>query len=287
MSIYDVFNSGKDTFNREEWAAKKQAQREAVYEQIEETCKKMKTDSTKFRQYLKVQGRFDRYSVNNAVLVTAQMPEAAVLKDRAAWRENRVYVNQDAQKVLILEPGKEYIREDGSRAVGYNTKVVYDISQTSAAGKISGRETWKMKELAAAVTDASPVPFQIVEELDCSVFYDREEGVILVSRGLSEQELFDSMTRETAVAIYDLKHKEGREACGFGAYCTAFMISSRYGTDTGNFHFDKVPDRYTEMEIPEFKKELSVMRDVMQEIQTEMYRSLWKSRADKSRGQER
>ena len=247
----------------------------------------MKTDSTKFHQYLKVQGRFDRYSVNNAVLVTAQMAEAAVLKDRAAWRENRVYVNQDAQKVLILEPGKEYIREDGSRAVGYNTKVVYDISQTSAAGKISGRETWKMKELAAAVTDASPVPFQIVEELDCSVFYDREEGVILVSRGLSEQELFDSMTRETAVAIYDLKHKEGREACGFGAYCTAFMISSRYGTDTGNFLFDKVPDRYTEMEIPEFKKELSVMRDVMQEIQTEMYRSLWKSRADKSRGQER
>ncbi len=287
MSIYDVFNSGKDTFNREEWAAKKQAQRKAVYEQIEEMCKKMKTDSTKFRQYLKVQGRFDRYSVNNAVLVTAQMPEAAVLKDRAAWRENRVYVNQDAQKVLILEPGREYIREDGSRAVGYNTKEVYDISQTSAAGKIPGRETWKMKELAAAVTDASPVPFQTVEELDGPAFYNREEGVILVSRGLSEQELFDSIIRETAVAIYDLKHKEGRETCGFGAYCTAFMISSRYGMDTGNFHFDKVPDRYTKMEIPEFKKELSVMRDVMQEIQTEMYRSLGKSRADKTRGQER
>ena len=66
------------------------------------------------------------------------MPEAMQLKEKAAWKANRVYVNKDAQKVIILEPGKEYTREDGSKAVGYNAKEVYDISQTSAAGKKSG-----------------------------------------------------------------------------------------------------------------------------------------------------
>ena len=88
-----------------------------------------------FRSYLEVQGRFDRYSVNNAILVSAQMPEATQLKEKAAWKANRVYVNKDARKVIILEPGKEYTRDDGSKAVGYNAKEVYDISQTSAAGR--------------------------------------------------------------------------------------------------------------------------------------------------------
>ena len=41
-------------------------------------------------------------------------------------------MDKDAQKVTILEPGKEYQRDDGSKAVGYNAKVVYDVSQTSA-----------------------------------------------------------------------------------------------------------------------------------------------------------
>ena len=76
-----------------------------------------------FRQYLDVQGCFDRYSVNNAILVSAQMPEASQLKDKAGWKANRVYVNKDAQKIIILEPSKEYLRDDGTKAVSYNAKV--------------------------------------------------------------------------------------------------------------------------------------------------------------------
>ena len=34
-----------------------------------------------FRQYLNAQCRFDRYSVANAILVSAQMPEATQLKE--------------------------------------------------------------------------------------------------------------------------------------------------------------------------------------------------------------
>ena len=61
-----------------------------------------------FRQYLNVQGRFDRYSVANAILVSAQMPEATQLKEYSKWKASRVYVNKDAQKIIILEPSKEY-----------------------------------------------------------------------------------------------------------------------------------------------------------------------------------
>ena len=132
MSIYDVFSGGSKPFDKEQWAAQKQAQRKEAYELIDNTCSEMMISGDSFRQYLDVQGRFDRYSVNNAILVSAQMPEATQLKEKAAWKQSRVYVNKDAQKVVILEPSKEYTREDGSKAVGYNAKEVYDISETSA-----------------------------------------------------------------------------------------------------------------------------------------------------------
>ena len=106
MSIYDVFSGGSKPFDKAEWAAQKQAQRQEAYELIDNTCSEMMADGESFRQYLDVQGRFDRYSVANAVLVSAQMPDATQLKDYNAWKQSRVYVNKDAQKIVILEPSK-------------------------------------------------------------------------------------------------------------------------------------------------------------------------------------
>ena len=80
MSIYDVFGGGNRPFDKEEWAAAKQAQRKEAYELIDNTCSEMMASGDSFRQYLNVQGRFDRYSVANAILVSAQMPEATQLK---------------------------------------------------------------------------------------------------------------------------------------------------------------------------------------------------------------
>ena len=79
MSIYDVFSGGSRAFNKEEWAAAKQEQRREAYELIDNTCAEIAADGGAFQRYLDVQGHFDRYSVNNAILVSAQMPEATQL----------------------------------------------------------------------------------------------------------------------------------------------------------------------------------------------------------------
>ena len=205
MSIYDVFSGGNRPFDKAEWAAAKQAQRNEAYELIDTTCEKMMTDGGTFRQYLDVQGRFDRYSVNNAILVSAQKPEATQLKDYSSWKQSRVYVDKDAQKVTILEPGKEYNRDDGTKAVSYNAKVVYDISQTSAKERQDTKEPKTMRELVAAMIDASPVGFQPVEELEVPAFYDSSQQVIFVRQGLSEEQLFVSMAKEVSAAVFDLK----------------------------------------------------------------------------------
>ena len=50
MSIYDVFNGGSRPFNKEEWAAQKQAQRQEAYEMIDNTCAEMMESGDSFRQ---------------------------------------------------------------------------------------------------------------------------------------------------------------------------------------------------------------------------------------------
>ena len=287
MSIYDVFSGGSKPFDKEQWAAQKQAQRKEAYELIDNTCSEMMISGDSFRQYLDVQGRFDRYSVNNAILVSAQMPEATQLKEKAAWKQSRVYVNKDAQKVVILEPSKEYTREDGSKAVGYNAKEVYDISETSAKDRQEAQEKKSMRELVSALIDASPVPFVPVADLEMPAYYDSEQQSIFIRTGLNEEQLFVSMAKEVSAAVFDFKHNESREASEFKSYCVAYMISSRYGVDTRGFNFSRLPKELAETDTQAFKGELGSMRDVLGEIQSEMYKSLEKNKPAKSKEQER
>lgn len=287
MSIYDVFSGGSKPFDKAEWAAQKQAQRQEAYELIDNTCSEMMADGESFRQYLDVQGRFDRYSVANAVLVSAQMPEATQLKDYNAWKQSRVYVNKDAQKIVILEPSKEYTRDDGTKAVGYNAKVVYDISETSAKDRQQAQEPKTMRELVSAMIDASPVPIVPVADLEIPAYYDSKQQTIFIKTGLTEEQLFVSMAKEVSAAVFDFKHNESRDASDFKSFCVAYMVSTRYGVDTRGFSFDRLPREFSEMDTQVFKGELGSMRDVLGEIQSDMFKSLEKNKPPKNKEQER
>ena len=287
MSIYDVFSGGSKPFDKAEWAAQKQAQRQEAYELIDNTCSEMMADGESFRQYLDVQGRFDRYSVANAVLVSAQMPDATQLKDYNAWKQSRVYVNKDAQKIVILEPSKEYSLDDGTKAVGYNAKVVYDISETSAKDRQQAQEPKTMRELVSAMIDASPVPFVPVADLEIPAYYDSKQQTIFIKTGLTEEQLFVSMAKEVSAAVFDFKHNESRDASDFKSFCVAYMVSTRYGVDTRGFSFDRLPREFSEMDTQVFKGELGSMRDVLGEIQSDMYKSMEKNKPAKNKEQER
>ena len=139
MPNYDDLFTGQPTqqeekpFDKTVWAARKQAEREGVYAMIDSYVQDMGREGGLFRAYLDVQARFDLYSVSNAILIAAQCPEATKLADFDSWKANGVYVRRGADAITILEPGKEYQRDDGSVGVSYNVRKVFDISQTRAA----------------------------------------------------------------------------------------------------------------------------------------------------------
>ena len=89
MANYDdIFNASAQkgtedksfvSFNKEEWAAQKKQERESAFAMIDETAQRIANDGSLFQSYLDVQARFDRYSVGNAVLITAQKADATQL----------------------------------------------------------------------------------------------------------------------------------------------------------------------------------------------------------------
>lgn len=180
--------------------------RSRCYEMSEQMTAAVATDGQSFQQYLDVQSRFDRYTANNALLIMAQKPEAQKIGDYGYWRDQGAYVKRQERNnpILIMEPGKEYEREDGSTGTYYNAKKVYDISQTTAGGKIQQAQAETTDaQLVRAVVNNPPVaivaaePDQMPE--DKGALFEPEEGCIYVRKGMSAQEIFRSVTPELAL----------------------------------------------------------------------------------------
>lgn len=168
----DIFSSQGDKprwnnqpFDKEAWAAKKQEERKELYALADSTAAEISKDGDKYRQYLDMQSRFSRYTPTNALLILAQMPEATQLKDFDGWKEAGVSVQRKPKSVKILEPGKEYDREDGTRGTSFEVKRVYDVSQTR--GQVRSAPTVKLDDrvLLKALIHRSPVPIQTVDSL--------------------------------------------------------------------------------------------------------------------------
>ena len=175
MANYDdIFNASQSKeneeksftpFDKDEWAAQKKQERENAFAMIDETAQHMANDGALFQSYLDVQAHFDRYSVGNALLITAQKPDAKQLADFKGWKDNGVYIKKGESGITLLEPGEEYTKEDGSIGVSYNSKKVFDITQTNA--KVKDRPSIKRDErmLLKAIIHNAPCPIEISQQM--------------------------------------------------------------------------------------------------------------------------
>ena len=71
-------SKSEHSFNKEEWAAKKQQERTDAFELLDTATKEAVENCETFRDYLLVQSRFGRYSVSNALLIAYQNNEATL-----------------------------------------------------------------------------------------------------------------------------------------------------------------------------------------------------------------
>lgn len=267
--------------------------RSRCYEMSEQMTAAVATDGQTFQQYLDVQSRFDRYTANNALLIMAQNPDAQKIGDYGYWRDQGAYVKRQERNnpILIMEPGKEYEREDGSTGTYYNAKKVYDISQTNARDRIQqAQPEITDTQLVRAVVNNPPVaivaaePDQMPE--DKGALFEPEESCIYVRKGMSAQEIFRNVTPELALAGFaggDKNYDRNEDA--FHAYCASYLLCKKYGVDTQGFDFTHAPEFFEGMEPQEVRGELAKARDAANNISSRMAKVLEQNRSQSQRQQ--
>lgn len=266
-------------FDKQKWSEEKQQLRKTVYELIDSTAETICKDSQKFRTYLDVQSRFDRYSIGNALLVTAQKPKATVLKDYNAWKEAGTPIKKEETSVFILEPGDKYTREDGSVGVAMNVKRVFDISQTSAEPTKQEIKQPDERTLMKALISRVSVDIEPVDEIpepqshDVALF-DPGSQTVYVRRNLETPLLFRALSKELALADFAAESSEySRSEKNFKAVCVSYILCNRFGIDTKDMVI-RVPASYANKTAQEVREDLTEIRNQANSMLARMSRTL-------------
>lgn len=262
-------------YDSEAYKAKKQQEREETYSLLYDTSEKMQQNVDLFQRYLDVQARFDRYSANNAILITAQQPTAMRLADFDTWKEEGANVNKGEKAVAILEPGGTYTKEDGSSATAYNVKKVFDVAQTNSQKDARAPIRRDDRQLLKALLSDAPCRMMISENTPegFNAVYRPEEKCILLRAGMDAATIFRSLSQELAHAHTDHGDYDRKETALL-AYYASYILCRRYGMPADFYVFEDMPARYRAMSPQEFRKELSKIREVSNTISHSMNRAL-------------
>ena len=244
---------------------------------IESTSEKMKSSGEFFQTYLDVQARMDRYSVNNAIILTAEKPDATRLREFDDWKADGVYVKKNEKSIAILEPGKEYTREDGSIGTSINVKRVFDISQTDSRSRMAPAVTRDERLLLKSLITDAPCLLSISDNLanDINAIYSPESKTVFVRQGLNGQDIFRALTQELAHAHMARGSESYRRSENtFAAYCGSYILCKRNGVSVDTYAFNQIPEKYASMEGKEFRAELGKIREVANDMSRGMGRVL-------------
>lgn len=277
--------------SKEEYAEKKRAEKDKVYQMIDNTAREIVSDPEKFKAFLDTQSRVDRYSAANALLIYNQLPGATQLKDFDDWSKDNVKITKGAKSIYILEP-VEYTKRDGTPGVSYNVKRVFDVSQTTGRKPPAPSVNRDPKALITTMLDVCPVTVEATNELpypNMAAFYNNEKQTLYVKRNVG-----DSVAVAQCVA-QELGHAQlsinsdtySRRDMGFQAVCIGYMLCKKYGVDTQNFAINRIPESLSSKEPKEIRAELSKTRNAMNEIHSRISEELYRKKQERSKDYER
>lgn len=284
-------SDNRPRLSKEEYAEKKRAEKEAIYQMADDTVNEILNDPKKFTAFLDTQSRMDRYSAVNALLIYKQLPEATQLKDYDDWSKDNVRVSKGAKSISILEP-VEYTKRDGTTGISYNVKKVFDVSQTNGRKMPAPTANKDPKALITAMLDSSPVEVEACDELpypNMAAYYNNDKQTLYIKRDTG-----DSVAVAQCVA-QELGHAQlsinsdrySRSDMGFCAGCIGYMLCKKFGVDTKIFAINRIPDSLKNMEPKEVRAELSKTRNAMAEVHSRISEERYKQKQARSEDYER
>lgn len=291
----DIFEgaAAEQQDTRPQWQIRQQQNRENAYATLDAMFQEFSEGKGDMGAYLDVQSRFDRYSTRNALLILKKFPQAQKVGDWSYWRDQGAEVRRSERRnpIIILEPGKEYTREDGSTGQYYNAKEVYDISQTTARDRAQPQVSLDDRLVLKALIYKSLVPIRPVEQLPDAGFgamFDPEQDAILVKKGMDAPDIFRCVSLALAHVELEAANSDySRSEEGYKAYCVSYMLCKKYGIDTKGYDVSALNDVFTGRDPKEIGGELSEIKEAASSINFRMAKALEQSRTPRHQEQER
>lgn len=249
-------------FDKTAWAEKKKAQRQEVYDKMEQYLEMLPMDESRFRQYLTVASRFYQSSVGNIALITAQKPEATRYQTYENWNGENISIRKGEQGVSILVPNGTYRKSDGKTGTNFDVQKVFDISQTTATVPDPIVQDMQLNLKALMLRPACPIR---VSQQQNSAVYVVEHKQVLVGRNPDMESTFRSLTMALAhaeLAKTSPDYLPGKPVNAFYARCVSYIMCSRYGVDVREYNFMDMPMVLGNCNTKELRQHLSVIRTI-------------------------
>lgn len=216
-----------------DYAAKKKAERDAVYSLADETVRAVSSDLEKAALYLEVQSKFPATTATNALLIMAQEPDATVLHTFDEWSAVGGKIKKGAAAIAVIKPGGEFRKRDGSVGTSFIVSKVFSDMQVNAAqpNPSKNKEHFAAVDFINGVVRSMPVQFVKVDTVSGYARYNARAKVIeYQSRMPSEEVMFQRAVYAWARAEYDIAAKDYVEADSqFCSAALAYMLCRHYG----------------------------------------------------------
>ena len=258
-------------FDPDEYRERKQAERQELFEMLNEATKEAVSSDEAFNQYIRLQGRLN-YTVSNSLLVFMQKPDAAELREFDDWKERGASIRKNSKSIKILEPYTARTR-DGEVFTGFQAKRVLDISQTNALPAKRREVSDKVKFFAIMGISKAKVEAVEAHTFGDDVFYDGQQNTIYIRKGLDRESFLKGLIAvEVQAAVFEQHGAENPEIQNFQAACGAYLIQREYSLADRDARIF-VPESLKNMEPKEIRKVLerpaqiySQMRNLQRQI---------------------
>lgn len=205
-------------------------------QQVQELTKQLEEgtravfESTRYEEYLRVMGKFSKYSVRNTILIAMQRPDASLVAGYSAWQTNfgrqvnkgehaikilapmtytatreRDMINPDTQQPMIDDSGRVMKEQVEVTIPSFRVTNVFDVKQTSGRplptivddleGSVQG-----YRDFVEALRRVAPVPIQFEDMEGKDGYYHQVEQRIAINDDLSERQTMAAMIHEIAHA---------------------------------------------------------------------------------------
>lgn len=251
--------------------------------------------SEKFITYLQVMSRFHNYSLNNQILIAAQMPEATIVAGYNSWMRNfDRHVKRGEKSITILAPMKIKIKIDTDKVDEYGNVIqeekegikfrpvsVFDVSQTEGKplpeiiSELTG-DVSRYEQLLDAARQAAPYPIEIrAVEGSAKGWCNFTQEKIIIKEGMSEAQTLKTAFHETAHArIHAGDTDKSREQKEVEAESIAYVVCNHFGLDTSDYSFGYVATWAGRQDINLLKQSMQTISQTAKSIITDVERAM-------------